>query len=162
MGVVLVTKCIIITKHTNVLVNYSMFALRMWFSCQEWSRLRSKRPNRINNYIVIRFIHALRNHFLKMASLQKIYGCVPSKTIHSQAKYIIMDYCDQEAKKSRRTISLTVVSRLCYGATLSSFVVDLSEWTIMNIRGDYREQVGFSTPKRTVTNDMLGAKFVWL
>ena len=73
-----------------------------------------------------------------------------------------MDYCDQEAKKSRRTISLTVVSRLCYGATLSSFVVGLSEWTITNIRADYREQVGFSTPKRIVTNDVLGVKFVWL
>ena len=29
----------------------------------------------------------------------------PSKTIHSQAKFIIMYYCDQEAKKFRRLIS---------------------------------------------------------
>ena len=126
MGIVLVTKCIIITKHANVLVNYNMFALRMRFSCQEWSRLRSKQPNRISDYIVIRFICALRNHFLKMASLQKIYGCVPGKTIHSQAKYIIMDYCDQEAKKFRAWLvypKAILVSCLCYGATLSFFVV---------------------------------------
>ena len=62
-----------------------------------------------------------------MASLQKIHTCVPGKTIHSQAKYIMIDYCDQEAKKSTRSISLTVVSCLCYGATLSSFVVGLLE-----------------------------------
>ena len=38
-----------------------------------------------------------------------------------------MDYCDQEAKKSRRSISLIMVSRLCYDAMLSSFIVGFSE-----------------------------------
>ena len=41
-----------------------------------------------------------------MASFQDLHFCVPSKTIHSQAKYIVMDYFNQEAKKSRRSISL--------------------------------------------------------
>ena len=43
-----------------------------------------------------------------MASLQKdAHFYIPGKTIHSQAKYIIMDYFDQETKKSRHSISLT-------------------------------------------------------
>ena len=44
----------------------------------------------------------------KMMSLQKdSHFHVPSKAIHSQVKHIIMDYFDQEAKKSRCSISLT-------------------------------------------------------
>ena len=87
---------------------YSMFVLRVWFSCQEWSLLRSKQPNRISNDIVIHFIHTRCNHFVKNGVVTKDSRfCVPDKTIHSQMKYIIMDYFDQEAKKSRCPISLT-------------------------------------------------------
>ena len=82
--------------------------LRVQSSCQERSRLRSKQPNQISDYIVIHFIHARRNHFVKNGTITKDSRfCIPGKTIHSQAKYIIMDCFDQEAKKSRCIISLT-------------------------------------------------------
>ena len=51
--------------------NYSMFALRVQFNCQERSRLRSKRPNQISEYVVIWFIHAQRNHFVKNGVITK-------------------------------------------------------------------------------------------
>ena len=54
------------------------------------------------------FIHTRHDHFLKMVSLQEdSHFYVPSKTIYSIAEYVIMDYFDQAAIKSRRLISLT-------------------------------------------------------
>ena len=49
----------------ELLASYYMLALRVRFSCQERSRLRSKRPNQISNYVVIRLIRARHNHFVK-------------------------------------------------------------------------------------------------
>ena len=115
------------TSWLHILHSYSTFALRVRFGCQEWSRLRLKRPNWISNYVVIRFIRTRHYHFGKYGIVRKnLCFCVPDKTIHSQAKYIIINYCDQEAR--------LLVSRLCYGTKLSYFVIGLSEWTIMNIR----------------------------
>ena len=55
------------------------------------------------------FIHARHKHLVKNGIFTKIFTLmyVTSKTIHSLPKYIIMDYFDQEAKKSRCSISLT-------------------------------------------------------
>ena len=82
---------------------YSVFVLRMPFSCQEQSCLRSKRANQISDYVVIRFVRARHNHSVKNGVFIKdshIYA--PGKTIYIQVKY----YCDQEAKKFRHLISL--------------------------------------------------------
>ena len=84
-----------------------MFALRMPFICQEQSHLRSKQPNQISDYVIIQFVHALRNHSVKNGVFTKVWHFyAPGKTIHSQVKYIKMDYCGQEAKKFRCSISL--------------------------------------------------------
>ena len=125
---------------------YSMFALRMPFSCQEQSCLRSKRPNRISDYIVIHFVCAWCNHSVKNGVFTKdSHFYAPSKTIHSQVKYIIMDYFDQEAKKLDTWLVYSKVTgkSLCYSAALSSFVVGVSEWMVTKIHTDYRE-VSFS------------------
>ena len=61
-------------------------------STKERSRLGSKLPNWISDYIVICFICTRCNHFVKSGVFSKdLYFCVPSKTIHSEMKYIIMD-----------------------------------------------------------------------
>ena len=58
----------------------------------------------ISDYVVICFIRARCNHSVGNGILTKdLHFYAPSKTIHIQVKYIIMDYCDQEA---RRLISL--------------------------------------------------------
>ena len=81
-----------------------MFVLRMPFSCQERSCLRSKWANQISDYVVsYTFACAQRNHSVKNGVFTKdshIYA--PGKTIYIQVKY----YCDQEAKKFRHLISL--------------------------------------------------------
>ena len=57
--------------------------------------------------LYILFAHDVANHFVKNSVITKDSRfCIPDKTIHSQMKYIIMDYFDQEAKKSRCPISL--------------------------------------------------------
>ena len=134
------------------LASYSTFALWMPFSCQEWSYLRSKQANQISDYVVTCYITHSVIILWKMASLQDSHFYTPGKTIHSQVKYSIMDYCDQEAKN-------LLVSCLCYGTMLSSFVVGLSEWIIMKIHADYRKKVIFSClcPMRCI-----GMKLVWL
>ena len=65
----------------------------------------------------------------KMESTKDSHFYAPGKTIHNQVKYIIMDHCDQEAKKFRHLISLPeglLVSCSSNGTALSSFVVGLS------------------------------------
>ena len=53
---------------------------------------------------------AQHNHF---ASLQKdLHFYVPGKTIHSQVKYVIMNYFDQEAKKYRHSIGKLLVATM--------------------------------------------------
>ena len=84
---------------------YSMSALRVQFICQEQSHLRSKWPNPISNYVAICLFAQDIIIFWKIASLQKdSQFYVHDKTIHSLAKYIIMDYFDQEDEKSRHLL----------------------------------------------------------
>ena len=40
-------------------------------------------------------------------SQKQSYFYVPVKTIHGKAKYTVIDYHDQEAKKSRHLVNLT-------------------------------------------------------
>ena len=58
-----------------------MFVLKVRFSCQEQSHLKSKQQNRIGDYVVIHFIRTQRNHFVNMASLQKIHAFVFQVTL---------------------------------------------------------------------------------
>ena len=69
-------------------------------SCQKQSGLRSKQPIELAiTLLYVLFLHD--NHFVKLASLQKDSGFyVLGKTIHSQAKYIIIDHFDQETKNN--------------------------------------------------------------
>ena len=73
-----------------------------------------------------------------------------------------MDYFDQEAKKSRCSISLPegylLVACGTVPSILSSLVVELSEWTVTNIHAIYREKADFSMPKRIMTNDVYRCK----
>ena len=77
-------------------------------------------------------MRAQRSHFVKNGVFTKRFTFYTTvKTIHNQAKYVLMDYHDQEAtyvSKARRSANLTEGTRkfLSYGATFSSFVVGLS------------------------------------
>ena len=106
-----------------------MFTLRMPFSCQEWSHLRSKWANWISNYVVIGFVHTQRNHSVKNGIFTKdLHFYAPGKIIHSQVKYIIMDYFDQKKQRNLDTqlVYLKVTDKLlvlwhhafilCYGS----------------------------------------------
>ena len=68
-------------------------------------KIKASKSN--SDYVAIFFICAQHNHYVKNGIFTKdLYIYAPGKSIHSHAKYIIMDYCDQEVKKFRRLISL--------------------------------------------------------
>ena len=75
---------------------------------QKRSRLRSKQPKQINDYVIMRVLLAQRNHyFVKMASsLSDSHVLARGKAIRSQTKHVLMNvwnYFDREAKKARRS-----------------------------------------------------------
>ena len=92
-------------------ISYNTFALRVRFSCQEHSCLRSKLPNWISDYVAVRFIHARCKHFVKNSVFTKRFIFVFPVKLSIGKQYIIMDYfiiiMDYFSQEARRLISLT-------------------------------------------------------
>ena len=129
----------------------------MTFSCQEWSRLRSKQPNQISDYFVIHFVHAWRNHSVKNGVFTKdTHFYAPGITIHNQVKYIIIDYCDQEAKKFRHSIILPKVTSKLLVPRRCVFILCYRSLR-MNGNEDSRSierRLAFQCQCRNMANDM--------